>query len=362
MPLLLTVAVAQTRPLVLTLTGTPHERGVQHGQSLRTEIATLHERWAADIQQTFGLSLDEFVTRFLAGTRFEPAITKATPELLEEVRGIAKGSGVRYESMLVWQLIDEVWASAPAVVRDKCTAIGVDRRGEQPTIVAQNLDIPTWYHGFQVVLRIRDGESESLVVTIPGVIGACGLNRAGVAIACNTLLQLQPCRDGLPVAFVVRGVLAQRDEAAAVAFVQSVRHASGQCYTIGGREHAHAYECSAAKVVRCESHPGAPFVVHTNHPIANDDLTERAKARAPGLPALGGRCPRMDWALSTWSADSAPDVAAIGRLLGSTDSKPGICNEATFASVVMLLGDQPELRIAPGRPDRVASVTVRFDD
>ena len=49
------------------------------------------------------------VAGLLAATRFVPAIEASTPELLEEVRGIAEGAGVSFERILAYNLMDEEW-------------------------------------------------------------------------------------------------------------------------------------------------------------------------------------------------------------------------------------------------------------
>ena len=360
--------VATRPPLrVVDLHGTAWERGQQHGALLKDEIATLVERWRAEIQRDFGAPLDEFVERFLAGTMFDDAVRRWTPELLDEVRGIASGSGQPFDRMFVWQLIDEVWASGRGVMHDKCTAIGVDRLGEQPTLVAQNLDIPQMSHGFVTVLRIRDEARglTSLVVTEPGLIAAAGLGGARIGVAVNTLLQLQPCRDGLPVAFVVRGLLQQPDHAAAIAFLQRIRHASGQNYIVGGPDAAPGHECSANKVVRWQPYQDAPFTFHTNNPLANDDFTAawRERAQQKGFDPLVGpkTCPRLAVCLQSWTNATKPDVAAIKTLLSSRTSTPSIANDLTFASFVAVLGEKPELHIAPGRPDVTAFEIVRCE-
>jgi hypothetical protein len=359
-------APPRTALRVVEITGSPWERGCAHGTALRAEIATLLRRWDADLQRNFGVSRDEFVRRFLAGTSYDAAARKWTPELLDEVRGIAAGAAVEYPTMLAWQLIDEIWAMGPAVARDKCTAFGVDRIGGQPAFVAQNLDVPAWYHGFPTVLHLRDEARrlQAFVVTIPGLVGAAGMNNARVAVACNTLLQLRPCRDGLPVAFVVRGLLAQGDHASALAFLQRIVHASGQNYTVGGPLQAPGFECSAGKVVRCEPWPGAPFTFHTNNPFANDDFAagyaERVR-KAGADPFVGvSPCPRLQACRAALPQDARPDVAAVKALLASRASAPSICNDGTYASFVMVLGERPELQIAPGQPDRTPYEVLHF--
>ena len=57
------------------------------------------------------------------------------------------------------------------------------------------------------------------MLTHAGLIGLNGLNSAAIGVCCNTLKQLANCRDGLPVACVVRGVLRQETAAAAVDFL-----------------------------------------------------------------------------------------------------------------------------------------------
>ena len=69
-----------------------------------------------------------------------------------------------------------------------------------------------------------------------------------IGICCNELPQLNHAADGLPVAFVHRGVLAQSTLDDAVAFIQQIKHATGQNYMIGGPQKIVTYECSANKV------------------------------------------------------------------------------------------------------------------
>ncbi len=352
---------------VLELQGTPFERGLQHGTALQKEIALMLERWDQELQREHHLALGAFVERFLAATKYEAATRRWLPEMLDEVRGIATGAEQPYATMLAWQLVDEVWAQAPSILREKCTSVGVDRHGDQPTIVAQNLDVPQWYHGYQTVLRVRDEARglQQLIVTIPGLVAAAGMNSARVAVACNTLLQLRPCRDGLPVAFVVRGLLAQPDHAAALAFLRRITHASGQNYTVGGPATAPGFECSAGKVVQYVPYPEATFTWHTNHPVVNDDFVAgyRERARSAGFdPFVGMRpCPRFEVCKRHLPAGTLPDVAAVKALLACRDGAPSVCNDSTYACLVMLLGDVPELHVSKGASDRAPFVVLRFE-
>ncbi|MCB9876892.1 MAG: hypothetical protein H6835_04735 [Planctomycetes bacterium] len=353
---------------VVELSGTPYERGVQHGAALKDEIAAMLAGWKADLKQASGLDAETVVTRFLGATKFDEAARRHTPELLDEVRGIAAGAGQTYETMLCYQLVDELWAQGSELV-DKCSTIGVDRRGDAPTLVAQNLDLPEWMQGHPTVLRIHDasrrgahGALESLVVTVPGLVGANGVNNHRVAVGVNTILHLRPRPDGLPVAFVVRGLLARTSHADALAFAQQVPHASGQAYTIGGPDTAPCFEASAGGVVPWQPADCDGWRWHTNHPLRSRDWSpgwhHAAKEHGFDVEQVPG-CNRYD-ALTAALAGTRPDAAQVERALQECTAAP-VCNAMTMTCTVMTLGEKPELRLTAGRPDQHPFHSFTFD-
>ena len=97
----------------------------------------------------------------------------------------------------------------------------------------------------------------------------------------------------------------------------------------------------------------------------NDDFAGRylERVRRKGQQAVVAmeKCARFDRCLKEFPADSKPDVPAVKALLAA-DGKPGVCNDLTFAGFIMLLGERPEMQIAPGRPDRVPFQTLRFGE
>lgn len=355
---------------VLRLSGTPHQRGILHGKTMRAEIHELIGKWKKDLQQRSRMQPDEFIRRFAANTSFEKAIDKWTPGLLDEVRGIAKGAGVDYETMFVYQLIDEVWAQGHLARRKaahKCTSIGVSKNANHPTIVAQNIDIPRWYHGHQALLHITDPGSglQTFVVTIPGLVGANGMNSARIGVCVNTLMQLAPAPDGLPVAFVVRGLLQRRTAKAAAAFLEEVTHASGQNYMIGGPRHARTYECSAHRVAQFTPFADADRTWHTNFPVTNDEynlgMIAAAKKRGQDLTTRMRTCPRFALLEKLLSKGTTVDFTRIVRALGSKDSRIPICNSSTFACTIMELGPVPRLHYSAGGNDESPLRIFEFD-
>lgn len=356
---------AQQRELtVLDLRGSAYERGLEHGHKLKEAIAGLLRAWDRDLAQGLHVDRKEFVARFFAATGFEAAAKQHTPELLDEIRGIAEGAGQTYETMFVFQLIDEQWAQHELGTGEKCSTIGVDRNGDTPGFVAQNLDLPPWMNDHPTVLRIHHADGlVSLVVTIPGVVGANGVNSARVAVGVNTVLQIRPCPDGLPVAFVVRGLLAQHSHDDALAFLRRVKHASGQAYTVGGPDHSPCFEASAGGVVPWQPEGREGWTWHTNHPLVSTDWSpiHLRQCKAKDVPVeQREQCPRFDALDHALPAGARPTLEQVKAALCLHGEKTPVCNPYTFVCTVMVLGEVPELQVTPGPPTAAPFQVVRL--
>jgi hypothetical protein len=350
---------------VVDLTGTPYEMGRIHGRTLKPEILELLKRWKKDLTRTYEVPAEVFIRNLLKKTDFQPAIARWTPGLLDEVRGIADGAGVDFDTIYAYQLVDEIWAMDADLGLPKCTSVAAGKRNGNPAYVAQTLDIPAFYHGFQTVLRLRDnGENpETLVFTIPGVVAANGLNSRSVGVCVNAVTQLAYSPKGLPVAFIIRGILRQRSYEEAVKFLQDIQPAAPQNYVIGGPGEAASFERSAGKMSRFIPFAGAEFTYHTNHPLINDDFNPRfpetLKRTGITLEMYRALCPRFNFLGQTLKDNAATiDLTTLTTLFRNRDS--GINNPTTYGCTIMVLGEDPELHISPGRPDEEPFKVLSF--
>jgi hypothetical protein len=123
--------VAELKYLVLD--GSPYNRGLVHGKTLKNEIREVVDRWKADIAKSSGMDSDTLIKKFIADTDFITAIEKWTPGLLEEVRGISDGSEIDFNTILTYNLPDEVWHYIDENISDKCSGIGISKRGNPPS-------------------------------------------------------------------------------------------------------------------------------------------------------------------------------------------------------------------------------------
>lgn len=356
----------------IELRGGPRQRGRIHGETLRPLVREQLERWKAALVADLAVDPDHYVDEFLAATRFLPAAERWTPQLLEELRGIAEGAGTDFRYTFVRALSDEEpWyrrerylAAAPG---RGCSSLGVDARADQPTLIAQNMDMPPWCDGHQVLLHLIDPDLpvEVFAFTVAGKISLAGMNSAGLGVCCNTLSHLSFAADGLAEDFVVRGFLAQPTLQAGLEFMRAVPHASGQNYTVAAPgSRAINLEASATRIDEFRPADCGDRVYHTNHPLVNPDREpyRRAATRLDAAQLrrfFGGTSHERLPSLQRSFGDPAvqPTIATIKAALSSHDGPvcrhgeaEGRYDHYTLGCLVMELGASPRLHVASGPP------------
>lgn len=379
---------------ILDLSGPGRARGRAHGEALRDQVRTHLARWTEALTADIDVDPTGYRDEFLADTDFVTAAEKWTPDILEEARGIAEGAGVDWRWTFLRLLSDEepwyrrarkvgTWPGRGRVrvrgfdgVPPKgCSSIGVNARPDAPMIVAQNMDTPQWWDGFQTLLRLHDPSTgvRALVFTVAGKISLCGMSDRGLAIACNTLSQLDPNPRGLAEDCIVRGYLAQPTIEAGLQFMRKAPHASGQNYTIAGPDGVVLnLECSARSVVAWRPYQDADRVFHTNHPLANVDTKVEQRDLQAADPALRATL----CSLSTEArfqalaqALSNPKIRIDADDIKAALRTPPVCRDGVFenkrdgyttGSLLMHLGATPFMELSPGPPDRTAYQRIDF--
>jgi predicted choloylglycine hydrolase len=354
---------------VLILEGTPRQRGRAHGEALRALIVEFNDRWREDIRADLNIDPDEYIRELVERNHFLPAVKKWTPELLEEVEGIAEGCGVDLATIFARQLSDEDWLyrMARKFPVEHCSALGV--RADGSTLVAQNMDTPAFWDGAQALLHLKYPDGlEMFMFTAAGQIALCGMNNRGVGLCCNAMLQCETNPRGLPECFVVRTALEQSSVDEAAAFIRRVDHASPQNYLIGDPQRVIDLEVSANKV--CEYAPHANRVYHTNHPLVNDDQSAYRRR----LAAMSDH--EREAFLGQWTTAARfdllqsrlgdPEQPVTMDTIRSVLSAPPVCRHSESSSMtlgccIMELSPAPRLHLAPGPPDVTAFRTHTFE-
>jgi hypothetical protein len=266
---------------VVTLEGSPYQRGLAHGRLLRDRIGETMSLWEREyVQDAFGMHADDFALEVERQTDFYPEIKRWTPELLDELKGIADGSGVDFRRLYAFNLADECY-EIESPRPEHCSSIAVWPAQDGPALAAQSLDIEPYWDGHQLLQRHVDEDGTvTLVSSYAGCIGMNGMNSHGVGVCMNSLSELRPGRSGLPVTMVIRGALRAASAAEAAAFLAEVPHATGQNYVVAGRDGVRDLECSAGAAAPYMADQTAGVLMHTNSPLVSDDY-------APGLAPRG---------------------------------------------------------------------------
>lgn len=360
-----------------TFSGSGYELGMQHGKYFKEEIGEIVQKWRESVNAQLDREAQEVLKEFFAYADFDSSIKKWTPELYEEIRGIADGSGQDFDQIMVFSLLDEFWVYLNSLENHHCSNIGVPSVDGGVSYIAQNMDIESFTDGYQTLIRIEAtaDRPEQLVLSHPGLIALNGMNSSGVGLVMNTILQLNASNSGLPVAFVVRKVLSMTDRDQIIDFITSINHASGQNYILGVRGEVFNFEASANKVVRFDPGNKNQTVYHTNHPIVNDDVKPWFAQYDPKeipdtIPATSNSYIRLA-ALTTRVADAeaVTDDHIKDALRTKDDAKNPVCrtidpkmNGFTFASVVMTLTGEPYLEITAGPPSESEYLKVVFSN
>jgi len=352
---------------ILHLNGTPYENGFQHGKNLKNEINELVNLWKKDLEEKYQIPADTFINTFLDSTNYIPSIKKWTPELLDEVKGISKGSGVNFNTMFAFQLVDEISTNARLInIPHHCTSVGINnfKKDGSSNIIAQNIDIPPFYHGFEVLLDIKNSNSgkRKLVTTFAGYIGVNGLNKQ-IGITANSLTDLKSSLDGLPVCFISRGVLEKNSFDEAISFLKNVKHASGQNYIVGSKEDIISLECASDQITEYWPDTTYNYTYHANSALTNTSyhpaFTEYVKNVFNSTPeAISFGDPRLELMEIRILNNKSINLSTIESVL----SEKPICNDNTWVSTIMEFNrNYSILRIKPENPDSTEYLLIRLE-
>ena len=366
---------------LIHLTGDARQRGLHYGKIAADLIGRNLQSWLGDLGgfsrrmgQTSAVDTEGYLQEFYSSTQYLEAIEQWSPELLEEIRGIAEGAGQPFLQVLGLQLMDEEWLfglrRGLARPSSKCSAFGVHQGTSKGTFAGQNMDIPSWSDGRQVLLRVRTAATDAYVFSIAGHIGLNGLNRHALGITCNTLAQLTYATDGLPVTFIVRSVLAKHSLDEAEDFLRSIQHASGQNYILSSREGVRCFECCGSSVRRFTPKQTPERVFHSNHPLVNRDTSELAPAVAHRLTNSQARYDSLVKQLGDGTVNLSQVKAALaahddpGNPVSRALTKENRSNSIGFTAGASIYDYRQPLRLhlASGPPCETEFKVFEFDD
>jgi isopenicillin-N N-acyltransferase-like protein len=257
---------------VLDLAGTPAQVGAAHGEAQRDRIREYAERFLGYLLSEAALRMTE-ADLWARWARQVAVNQRQAPDLVEEMRGIARGAGVPFERIfLVNSLLDLVsfrYLDLATAFAGCSTFAVVAEAGTGKTLVGQTYDMPAFHQDYLTLLRLKPAQGpRQLVFTFAGTVGAAGLNEAGLAVNIN---YLSP-RDvglGLLHSIVVRQILAATQLADALTPPVVPPRAGGAHFLIADRDgNVVSLETTARRFA--VAYPEGNAIGHTNHYLAGE--------------------------------------------------------------------------------------------
>ena len=327
---------------LISLSGSHYEIGYCHGKALAGEINSFYDLFLGKLAQR-DVSME---TSLDIVKKLGKCIEKYTPDLLEEVRGIADGSKMEYESVLSLNCLFEIPRIAGRTEMHYCTIWGViDGR---KCLAVQNLDLASEYGEFLTLFRISPAEKESVLLqAMPGMVGMLGMNGNGLVFS-GTTVSSREASYGLPKPFISRTILHNCDNVidAAKILQNFPRTTGGNPLLADARGGLMVLECSAIKCAVL--HPDKGYVASTNH-YTDDELfglsppdTESSKAR------LG----RINWLLEHAKDRDLDEMFSFARDHEHSPDNLTICRHGSISTVSSLVFIPSErcIWIASGSP------------
>lgn len=295
----------------VVLTGSPYERGREHGERFADAVASnvevYRERFAHE-----GVDLEairEHAAEYVA------VIERDNPAYAAEMRGVAEGSDVPLPDVAMlnvrWEVIYPAWKDRTEAARgdadatsetghppaDGCTSFGVrpPATADGKTYVGQNWDwlAPVADNVFLMEVR-REDAPDALAMTEAGIVGGkIGVNEHGIGLAVNGLISTADGENAFRKPYHVRfrEVLdADRFDDALRPVVETERVCSAN--VLIGHADSEVIDLEAAPGHVNPIYPDDGILTHANH-FETDAVKSVTETRSPSTLYRASRLRRL---------------------------------------------------------------------
>lgn len=272
-------------PLIEITAAAPFDRGAQYGEQAKERIGICvnhyHERFTKSGQKWEAVK--DYAMRYMAMAE------KYTPDILEEAKGIAGGSGYSLEEIMVVNCRYEI-SKFPKISECTTAAVLPEASASGSTYLIKNWDYSQEIIPHLALLRIRSADGYSAFgITEAGQMVRDGFNSHGVAFVNNNLQSVYDSTGtGLPATFVRKRLWESKTfECACNFLIKTARSVS--CNTMIAHKSGVARDFEAYPGGAGIIEPTGSILTHANHFVVNpkiDALKDRPKNRDTRLYEL----------------------------------------------------------------------------
>ncbi|WLW54867.1 C45 family autoproteolytic acyltransferase/hydolase [Streptomyces sp. YU58] len=306
-------------PLV-EISGAPRDRGRQYGEAVRPQLRAALAYYEQAFGHSAGLTWDQVTAR---AARWREPVGSYAPHLLEEMRGIAEGAGVRLLDVLALNARGEVLYDNSFAAMDTspdpsgerveepaegCTSFAAygPASGDGHVWAGQNWDWRAGVSDTVVMLRIVQPPAPTLIMQVEaGQVGRQGASSAGIALNANGLGGRFSDAVGLPQTVVRRAVLDQPAITDALDVLCRTRAHIASNALLTCRE-GYAVDLETTPAGHGWLYPADGLLVHGNHYQAGVPAAIAADYR-PLSPDSLVRVPRAEQGLRALRGSTGPD-------------------------------------------------------
>jgi isopenicillin-N N-acyltransferase-like protein len=326
--------------------GDNYDLGYLHGRYCRDKIKMLTKNLLREAIERTDLSRKQV---YKIATKYLPYFESAAPHLINEIKGIAKGSALSFEEVLLLNLRHEFMYGIRTMERPGCTSIGVTRERSETgkLIVAQNVDLPSSFGDLMVLFHLKPRKGPKILMyALAGTVGHHGINSYGLARSSNALVSGNEKAYGVSRVVLSRLMLEQKSVDGVIELFENIDRAVSGNYMLAD---------NTGKILDVETtaekyriiHPENGFIVHANH-ILHPDLVDLEKSVSKDSP---NRYKQMLGLASSHKGKIG--VGEIKEWLRNHEGFPGsVCNHTANSSIASLICHPEEGKITacPGNP------------
>lgn len=256
---------------VIFVSGKPYDLGYEHGSQTKDAIRQNFHFYLNFWNRLTNMGKGQILKHV---GKFIPYIEKLDYELIEELKGVAEGSGMQFEEIVALNIRYELnyafmSSTFTGTLPEECTAFALtpEATKDKHTFVGQNWDYKPQTKNFCIILQINQNNKPNIIMhTEAGIIGhKGGFNSEGIGICLNGIrCERDKFQPGVPVTFKIRSILNSKSLPECLRILMAFEGPNSVNMVIAHRE-GEAIDVECTPDNEFFIHPNSGILTHSNH-------------------------------------------------------------------------------------------------